>query len=46
MSEARPQRTPMSDLFVSGELSDGGAVTVDATAAGFSVSAAVQALAA
>jgi len=36
----------IADLFVSGELSDGGAVTVDATAAGFSVSAAVQALAA
>ncbi|MDQ1084500.1 MULTISPECIES: ATP-dependent Clp protease ATP-binding subunit [Microbacterium] len=36
----------IADLFVSGELGDGGAVTVDATASGFVVRAAVDALAA
>ncbi|RWR15955.1 ATP-dependent Clp protease ATP-binding subunit [Microbacterium enclense] len=36
----------IADLFVSGELVDGGAVTVDATDAGFVVRAAVEALAA
>ena len=36
----------IADLFVSGELSDGGAVTVDATDTGFVVTAAAEALAA
>jgi ATP-dependent Clp protease ATP-binding subunit ClpC len=36
----------IADLFVSGELADGGAVTVDATDAGFVVRAVVEALAA
>ncbi|MBT9605684.1 ATP-dependent Clp protease ATP-binding subunit [Microbacterium sp.] len=36
----------IADLFVSGDLVDGGAVTVDATASGFVVRAAVEALAA
>ncbi|MFS0794406.1 ATP-dependent Clp protease ATP-binding subunit [Microbacterium sp. 1P10AE] len=36
----------IADLFVAGELVDGGAVTVDATASGFVVRAAVEALAA
>ena len=36
----------VADLFVSGELVDGGAVTVDATPTGFVVGAAAQALAA
>ena len=36
----------IADLFVAGDLADGGAVTVDATASGFIVRAAVEALAA
>ncbi|MXS73935.1 AAA family ATPase [Microbacterium sp. CSI-V] len=36
----------IADLFVAGDLADGGAVTVDATASGFVVRAAVEALAA
>ena len=36
----------IADLFVAGDLADGGAVTVDATDAGFVVRAAVEALAA
>jgi ATP-dependent Clp protease ATP-binding subunit ClpC len=36
----------IADLFVAGELVDGGAVTVDATASGFVVRAVVEALAA
>ena len=36
----------IADLFVAGELTDGGAVTVDATASGFVVRAAATALAA